>query len=194
MKTVYTAWRIEPNGAALYCESLPGEKGDYGYTTDADKALKMNAKQAEKFCKYQRDIGRDAQNLAHEVEGTPAYVRQKPRLFFIECTDTFGGEANYSWVTRHIIRASTALGAAHKFGRASGYTWRKDYDSGDMARYNSKSGATCYFLSAYDADQHGQYSSYGTDDRTDAEKESEEKANREALEKLADHLIKRDAE
>ena len=26
-------------------------------------------------------------------------------LYFIEVTDTFGGEANYSWVTRHVIKA-----------------------------------------------------------------------------------------
>jgi len=26
-------------------------------------------------------------------------------LYFIEITDTFGGEANYSWVTRHVIKA-----------------------------------------------------------------------------------------
>jgi hypothetical protein len=118
----------------------------------------------------------------------PAYKREPARLFFIEVTDTFGGEANYSWVTRHIIRATTERGAVNKFSRLSGYEWR----GVGCERYDSKSGATCFFLSAYDADQHGQYSSYGTDDRTDAEKESEEKASREALERHAQDLEKRD--
>jgi hypothetical protein len=29
-------------------------------------------------------------------------------LYFAEITDTYGGEANYSWVTRHKIAASSA--------------------------------------------------------------------------------------
>ena len=96
-------------------------------------------------------------------------TRAPQRLFYIEVTDTFGGEANYSWVTRHIIRASTERGAVNKFSKLSSMEWR----GVGCDRYDSKSGATCYFLSAYDADQHGQYSSYGTDERTDAEKAAE---------------------
>lgn len=99
----------------------------------------------------------------------PAYKRQPQRLFFIEVTDTFSGEANYSWVTRHIIRASTERGAVNKFSRLSGGEWH----GVGCERYDSKSGLTCFFLSSYDADQHGQYSSYGTDDRTDADKARE---------------------
>jgi hypothetical protein len=125
--------------------------------------------------------------IATQNPAKPAYKRAPQRLFFIECTDTFGGEANYSWVTRHIIRASTERGAVNKFSRLSGYEWR----GVGYERYDSKSGATCFFLSDYEADQHGQYSSYGTDDRTDAEKESEEKANREALERHAQDLENR---
>ena len=67
--------------------------------------------------------------------------------FRIEITDTFGGEANYSWVTRHEIRAKSMLGAIQKLSRLSGLHWRLVYDCGDMRRYDSKSGATCAFIS-----------------------------------------------
>lgn len=165
MKKIYTAWRIEPNGQTLYCESLPDGKGDYGYTTKAENALKLTRREADDFCGYQGIIGREAKTLPVI---TPR-KRAPQRLFFIEVTDTFGGEANYSWVTRHIIRATTERGAVNKFSRLSGYEWR----GAGCERYDSKSGATCFFLSDYDADQHGQYSSYGTDERTDEEKARE---------------------
>jgi hypothetical protein len=163
MKTTLKAWRIEPNGAALYCESLPGETGDYGYTTDSAKALQMTRAQARKFCAYQREVGREAKSTENETRGK----RAPETLFFIAVTDTFGGEANYSWITRHIIRASTERGAVNKFSRASGYEWH----GVGCERYDSKSGATCFFISHYDHEAHSQYLSYQTDERTDAEKQ-----------------------
>lgn len=66
--------------------------------------------------------------------------------FKIEITDTFGGEANYSWVTRHEIKAKSMLGAVQKLSRLSGLNWRKACDYGDSSRYDSKSGATCAFI------------------------------------------------
>jgi hypothetical protein len=96
----------------------------------------------------------------------PAYKRAPQRLFYIDVTDTFAGEANYSWVTRHIIRASTERGAVNKFSRLSGMEWR----GAGCERYDSKSGATCFFLSAYTHDEHSQFLSYSTDERTDLEK------------------------
>ena len=84
-------------------------------------------------------------------------------LFFIEVTDTYGGEANYSWVTRHVIRASTMRGAVNKFGRLSGMQWHKEYGDVDCARYDSKSGATCYYIRHYD--DLDDYYSFNTDER-----------------------------
>lgn len=69
------------------------------------------------------------------------------KTYEIEITDTFGGEANYAWVTRHRIKANTERGAIWKLSRDSGLSWRKQYDTGDVARYDSKSGATCLFIS-----------------------------------------------
>jgi len=68
------------------------------------------------------------------------------KTYNIEITDTFGGDANYSWVTRHTIKANTQRGAIWKLSRDSGMSWRKQYDTGDMARYDSVSGATCLFI------------------------------------------------
>lgn len=65
--------------------------------------------------------------------------------YFIECTDTFGGMANYSWVRRYIVSAKTERGAMRKI--ASG--WRKNYDG----CYLSKSGLTIYFVEWIDDEE-----------------------------------------
>jgi hypothetical protein len=62
-------------------------------------------------------------------------------LYFVEVTDVYGGEANYSWVTRHAIYAKSERGVAHKMARRTGLKWR--YDG---IKYVSKSGATCFFV------------------------------------------------
>jgi hypothetical protein len=72
--------------------------------------------------------------------------------YFVEITDTYGGEANYSWVTRHKVEAASIRGAIWKISRASGLNWRKSWDAGGVegARYDSKSGATCLFIEHWD--------------------------------------------
>ena len=82
-------------------------------------------------------------------------------LFFIEITDTFGGEANYSWVTRHIIKAKSERGAVCALSRRSGISWR----AVGCERYDSKSGATCAFIREYDPEYDSDYSRLETDDR-----------------------------
>jgi len=67
--------------------------------------------------------------------------------FEIEVTDTFGGEANYSWVRRYTYKAKSKLGAIQQLAREHGAGWSKDFDSGDMARYNLKNSAICAFVS-----------------------------------------------
>ena len=79
-------------------------------------------------------------------------------FYFVEITDTCGGEANYSWVTRLKVDASTMRGAINKVAKNTGLQWRKDGDYGDMLRYNSKSDATCFFISDWQDDEHGLYS------------------------------------
>lgn len=84
-------------------------------------------------------------------------------LFYIEVTDTFGGDANYSWVTRHVIRAKTLKGAVQRFSRLSGMSWHCVDDYGDSKRYDSASGATCYFIEEYDETLHNYR--FDTDER-----------------------------
>ena len=67
-------------------------------------------------------------------------------LYYIEYTDCFGGEANYSWVRRWIVKAKTPRGALRK---VSPVYWRHDYDN----RYVSVSGATCFFVDPIDAEE-----------------------------------------
>ena len=85
-------------------------------------------------------------------------------LFYIEIMDTYGGEANYSWVTRHVIRAKSERGAINALSRRSGINWH----SVGCDRYDSKSGATCCFVDFYDPEYHGNCS-YQTDDRSEAD-------------------------
>lgn len=82
------------------------------------------------------------------------------KLFFIEVTDTYCGEANYSWVTRHVIKAKSQRGAVNRFSRMSGINWR----GVGCERYDSKSGATCFFINEYDA-EHSSELRFETDER-----------------------------
>ena len=82
------------------------------------------------------------------------------RLYFIEITDTFGGEANYSWVTRHAIRAKSELGAVQRMSSLAGLHWH----AVGMGRYDSASGATCFFIDEFDNETHGRYR-LNTDER-----------------------------
>jgi hypothetical protein len=82
--------------------------------------------------------------------------------YFVEITDTFGGEANYSWVTRHKVLANTVRGAMWKVSRDSGLSWCRVGDYCDMTRYDSRSGATCAFVSLFDTDTHSDYLNINT--------------------------------
>ena len=77
-------------------------------------------------------------------------VGKTTEIYFVELTDTFGGEANYSWVTRFKVHASSIVSAVRKVSKQTGLNFRKQWDPGDLVRYDSKSGATCLFVSAYE--------------------------------------------
>ena len=71
--------------------------------------------------------------------------------YYVTITDTFGGEANYSWVTRHRITAKSVQGALQKLSKRSGLHWH----SVGMDRWDSESGATCCFIEDWDDEIHG---------------------------------------
>lgn len=69
--------------------------------------------------------------------------------FFVEMTDTYGGEANYSWVNRFLVTASSELGAIRKVTRRTGYRAR----GVGCDRYDVPGACICYFVEWVDADQ-----------------------------------------
>lgn len=75
--------------------------------------------------------------------------------YFVEMTDTFSGEANYSWVNRFMVTAKSPQGAMQKVSKETGYKTRKTLDSGDFQRYDAKGACVCFFVS--DPDNCGLY-------------------------------------
>ena len=69
--------------------------------------------------------------------------------YFFEMTDTFAGEANYCWVRRVLVRATSLRGACIKAARHFGVSGRirKAYDAGDLARWDVRNAAICVFAS-----------------------------------------------
>ena len=73
-------------------------------------------------------------------------------VYYVEVTDTFGGEANYRWVHRFKVTASTERGAMRKIDRRLHYSGgvRKDYDTGDIQRWVWRNACVCAFVEWYD--------------------------------------------
>ncbi|CAB4155136.1 hypothetical protein UFOVP654_81 [uncultured Caudovirales phage] len=74
------------------------------------------------------------------------------KLYFVEVTDTFGGEANYNWAHRFKVSATTMRGAMRKIAKrlsCSGGVY-KDMDTGDMQRWNWRKACMCAFVEHYD--------------------------------------------
>ncbi len=78
------------------------------------------------------------------------------KLFYVEVTDTFAGEANYCWVRRYKVKASSVLGAIRKVSSEECYSFRCDY-SGEVTRYNAKGACVCAFVQAWDDDSQFSY-------------------------------------
>ena len=72
--------------------------------------------------------------------------------FFVELTDTYGGEANYSWVHRFLVTAKSTRGAIRKVAKQTGYSGRVriDYSSGDFVRHNVVNACLCFFTQNVD--------------------------------------------
>ncbi len=68
--------------------------------------------------------------------------------YFIEMTDTFGGEANYCWVNRFLVSASSPRGAMRRVCTRTSDSVR----SVGCDRWDSTRGCVCYFVECLDAD------------------------------------------
>ena len=68
--------------------------------------------------------------------------------YIIEVTDTYAGDANYSWVKRFKVKARSQRGAMIKFNRQEGFTrsLRKSFDTGEISRYDVQSACICVFV------------------------------------------------
>lgn len=62
--------------------------------------------------------------------------------YFVEMTDTFGGDANYCWVNRFIVSASSPRGAMR---RVTARTGDKVRDVG-CDRWDAVGACVCYFI------------------------------------------------
>ena len=85
-------------------------------------------------------------------------MRKGQKFFFVELTDTFGGEANYSWVKRYKVTASSFNGAIRKVAKDTYYRFRKEYDTGDMVKYKAIGACVCAFVEEYNELCHADYS------------------------------------
>ena len=72
--------------------------------------------------------------------------------YSIELTDTFGGEANYSYVERFTIQAKSLRACVLKLGKETGYNWRLNSNYGESVRYDTTSGLTCAFIEQMEED------------------------------------------
>ncbi len=96
----------------------------------------------------------------HTAHLKTAHTKRVPKpgvFWFVEITDTFGGEANYSWAVRYKVQAKTARGAILKVNRDYGpYRLIKAYDTGETTRHNARGSCIAFFTSAWD-DGHEHY-------------------------------------
>ena len=65
-------------------------------------------------------------------------------------TDTFGGEANFSWYRSHMITAKTMHGAVQKLAQLEGKGWRKTEGSEEDARYDMQGACVCAIVELKD--------------------------------------------
>ena len=71
---------------------------------------------------------------------------RKQDLYFVEETDTFGGEANYGYANRYIVKASTERGALRKVASKG---WHMVCDG----RADCESGLTCWSVEWIDEEE-----------------------------------------
>ena len=84
-------------------------------------------------------------------------IKPTQSIFYVEVTDSFGGEPNYCWVHRFKVHATTVMGAARKVSREMGLSARLDANYGDITRYDFKGATICAFVMPYE-DQAEHYS------------------------------------
>ena len=73
--------------------------------------------------------------------------------YHIEITDTFGGEANYSWKREYRVRSKSIRGAIQILSRHYGAGGKVNYTCSDNARYDMQGACICAFVDYVDDDK-----------------------------------------
>lgn len=71
-------------------------------------------------------------------------------MYYVEITDTFGGESNYSWVKYFMVKAKSYTQAITKVAKETGWRFRKSADFGDQCNYKGKGACVIAFVSEAD--------------------------------------------
>ena len=71
-------------------------------------------------------------------------------LFYVEVTDLFCGELNYSYVHRFLVTAKSQLGAMQKLSRNYGLNFRMHHDYGFDSIYHITTKLTGVWITEYD--------------------------------------------
>lgn len=66
-------------------------------------------------------------------------------IYYFEVTDTFGGEANYCWVRRYNVSASSMRGAIGMVNKEEGFGRLKKVMSGELHRWDVVGACICIF-------------------------------------------------
>lgn len=77
--------------------------------------------------------------------------------FYIEVTDTYGGEANYCWVHRFKVWAKSPLGAIRKVSRETGLSFRNEWNCGEESKYKAIGACVCAFVIWWDEENYQHY-------------------------------------
>jgi hypothetical protein len=70
--------------------------------------------------------------------------------YYLELTDLYCGELNYSFVKRYTTKAKSIQGAITKLAKITGLNFRADIKSSHDATYHSTSGLTGVFIEEYE--------------------------------------------
>ena len=82
------------------------------------------------------------------------------QFYFVEFTDTYGGDANYSWAIRYKVFATSfkhAITLAKKERYFSPLPRHKISNYGEMMRIDIVNSCVCAFVEIFDDDNYGDY-------------------------------------
>ena len=70
--------------------------------------------------------------------------------YYLELTDLFGGELNYSFIKRYTTKAKSMQGAISKLSKITGLNFRADFKASYDAVYHSTSKLTGVYIEEYE--------------------------------------------